>query len=109
MSAPTIELLWWAGCPSHPRAKAMVQEAMTAAGLAPGDLQTLQMVTQDDAEREHFIGSPTIRIDGADIVPPGPDDPPALTCRLYFTAAGRPAALPDAQLITDAVAAAALA
>jgi hypothetical protein len=108
MGAPSIELLWWSGCPSHPKARTMLLEAMTEAGLAPGDLVTIQMVTQEDADREHFIGSPTIRIDGVDIVPVGVDEPAALTCRLYFTAAGRPSPLPDRQIVVDAVAAATL-
>ncbi|MCM6761157.1 hypothetical protein NB037_01880 [Rathayibacter sp. ZW T2_19] len=85
----------------------MLEDAMTAAGLVPDNLETIQMVTQEDADREHFIGSPTMRIDGVDIVPPDPDEPAVLTCRLYFTAAGRPSPLPDARVIADAVAAAA--
>jgi len=109
MGAPTIELLWWSGCPSHPKAKAMLEDAMTAVGLPTSELRTMQMVTREDAEREHFIGSPTIRIDGVDIVPSAASEPAALTCRLYFTTSGRPSALPDAQIIADAVTAAALA
>jgi hypothetical protein len=41
-----------------------------------------------------FVGSPTIRIDGDDIVPPG-DEPTGLTCRIYHTRAGRISPLPD--------------
>jgi hypothetical protein len=38
--------------------------------------------SQDDADRRHFIGSPTICIDGNDLFPE-PGRPASLACRLY--------------------------
>lgn len=81
----------------------MLEEAMTVAGIPLSELQSVQMVTQEDAVREHFVGSPTIRVNGADISPPDASEPAALTCRLYFSKTGRPSSLPDAQIITEAV------
>lgn len=105
-ATPKIELLWWAGCPSHPKAQAMLEAALTKAGLDPTRIERLQLVTLDDAVRENFVGSPTIRVNGQDIVAAQPDDVPALTCRLYFKANGRPSALPEQEVIDQAVAAA---
>ncbi|MFF5497806.1 hypothetical protein [Streptomyces aquilus] len=103
MTGPKVELLWWSGCPSHGQAKEMLEEALAAAGLDPARIETLQIVTTDEAAREQFIGSPTIRIDGEDVVPQ--DDPrPALTCRLYLRRDGRPGPLPDPADLRDALA-----
>lgn len=104
---PTVELLWWAGCPSHEKAQQMLEAALAKAGLTPSLIKRLQVVTPGDAAREHFIGSPTIRINGQDIVPPPPDELPALTCRLYIKSNGRPSPLPEQELIDRAVATAA--
>src|SRR4051812_27129136 len=102
MAAPKVELLWWSGCPSHGKAKSMLEVALTESGLDPQSIEMVQIVTDDEAAWENFIGSPTIRIDGRDIVPP--DDPrPALTCRLYIRRDGRPGPLPDPKDIRDAL------
>jgi hypothetical protein len=103
MAAPRVELLWWSGCPSHGKARAMLAEAMTELGLDPSTIDSYQLVSDEEAAREHFIGSPTIRVDGVDILPPGADTPPTLTCRLYRRRDGRPSALPDPADIRDAL------
>jgi len=60
----TIELLFWDGCPSHPKALADLREAMSELGLDPATVHVLEVRGEADAERERFVGSPTIRIDG---------------------------------------------
>ena len=40
-----------------------------------------------------FPGSPTIRVDGADLFPT--DEPPSLNCRIYRLADGRFSPTPD--------------
>ncbi|MQY22259.1 thioredoxin domain-containing protein [Nocardia macrotermitis] len=102
MPTPRIELLWWPGCPSHPRAKTMLAEALREHGLDPERIEARQVLTLEEARAEAFVGSPTIRISGVDIAPP--DDPtPALTCRLYFDRDGRPGPLPDPRDLRDAL------
>ena len=100
---PIVELLWWSGCPSHEKAFEMLAAALNDAGLDSSCITRVQMVTMDEAKKSHFIGSPTIRINGRDIVPPDPADQPALTCRLYFKANGRPSPLPDQERINKAI------
>ena len=102
---PSVELLWWAGCPSWAEATALVREEMRAAGLDPEALSVREVSDPADAEREGFPGSPTIRIDGRDLQDPGAA-PIGLTCRVYRLRDGRVAALPDRADVAEALAAA---
>ena len=100
----TVELLFWEGCPSHPKALADLREAMIELGLDPSAILVHEIHGQSDAEREHFIGSPTIRIDGADIQP-AESEPYGLTCRVYHRRDGRISATPDPADVRAALAA----
>jgi hypothetical protein len=91
---PSVELLWWEGCPSTEEALAMLREEMGAAGLDASAVDVREVSTDADAEREGFAGSPTIRVDGRD-VQPVPDEPIGLSCRVYRLADGRISPLPD--------------
>lgn len=90
-----MELLYWDGCPSHPRALAELRGAMTAMGLNPDAVAVREVDSDDLARRERFVGSPTIRIDGADVVEPPEDEPYGLTCRVYYSRDGRVVPVPD--------------
>ncbi len=89
-----VELLWWEGCPSHPQALADLREALSEEGI--GEEVVLRHIASDqEAEREGFPGSPTIRIDGEDVFPPAPGDPMGLNCRCYRLRDGRVSPVPD--------------
>jgi hypothetical protein len=100
-----VELLFWDGCPSHPKALADLRAAMVEAGLDPDDIELTEIETEPQAARERFVGSPTIRFEGEDVVPPG-DAPAALTCRIYRRRDGRISPTPDPADVRDALAAA---
>ena len=102
MAQPTVELLFWDGCPSHPQALADLRAAMTELGLDPDAVVVREVDTDERAERARFVGSPTIRIDGADIQDPG-DEPAALTCRVYHRRDGRVSPVPDPADVRDAL------
>jgi hypothetical protein len=89
-----VELLYWEGCPSHPAALADLREAMSALTLDPSAISVREITTLTDAKRERFVGSPTIRIDGVDVQPPG-EEPFGLTCRIYERRNGRVSPTPD--------------
>jgi hypothetical protein len=103
--APQVELLWWRGCPSAEPAIELVREEMRALGLMPDALTVREIRDQADAEREGFVGSPTIRVDGRDVQEPG-QEPVGLTCRVYRLRDGRVSALPDRADVKAALAAA---
>lgn len=91
---PSVELLWWDGCPSLPKALAELQAAMSDAGLDPEQVAVREVATDEDAQRERFLGSPTIRVNGSDPFA-GSDDVVGLSCRVYRRADGRVAPTPD--------------
>jgi hypothetical protein len=102
MPQPRVELLFWDGCPSHPQALADLRAAMEQLGLDPDTVLVREVDTDQRAERERFIGSPTIRIDGEDVEPPG-DEPVGLTCRVYRLADGRVSPVPDPATVRAAL------
>ena len=87
MPAPSVEILFFEGCPNVEAARALVQRIASEEGI------TLQVrlveVTPDDAERLRFLGSPSVRVDGHDIEP-GADQRTNFTfgCRVFRTAQG---------------------
>jgi hypothetical protein len=98
-----VELLFWAGCPSHPRALADLRAAMAALGLDPDDVVVREIHTDADARRERFPGSPTIRVDDNDVQAPGEQEPFGLTCRIYHRRDGRVSPTPDPEDLRDAL------
>ena len=100
-----VELLFWEGCPSHPQALDDLRAAMSDMGLDPERIVVREVQTDTQAERERFVGSPTIRIDGHDLQPPG-EEPYGLTCRVYHRRDGRISPTPDPADVRDALLAA---
>jgi hypothetical protein len=102
MTEPRVELLFWDGCPSHPQALADLRDAMSELGLDPETIVVREVDTDEGADEERFVGSPTIRIDGIDVQDPG-DEPVALTCRVYHRRDGRISPVPDPADVRDAL------
>ena len=102
MAAPIVELLFWDGCPSHPQALADLRAAMAELGLDPGAVVVREVDTDARADEERFVGSPTVRIDGADVQDPG-EEPVGLTCRVYRRRDGRYSPVPDPDDLRDAL------
>jgi hypothetical protein len=102
MAQPNVELLFWEGCPSHPQALAQLRETMAELGLDPEAVEVREVDTDERAEAEGFVGSPTILVDGVDVQDPG-EQPAALTCRVYHRRDGRISPLPDPDDVRDAL------
>lgn len=98
-----IDFLFWEGCPSHERALAALLAELDSNSIDRDQLRITEIVTDEDAVREGFIGSPTIRVDGKDISDSG-ENVVGLNCRVYFTRDGRPSALPDPDDLKEAIA-----
>jgi hypothetical protein len=98
-----VELLWWEGCPSYAEALEQLKRVLSEEGLDPESVDVVEILSDEQAERERFFGSPTIRIDGGDVVPPGEGDPVGLSCRVYRLRDGRPSPTPDVEDLREAV------
>ena len=96
------ELLWWEGCPSYPEALEQLKEILSSEGFDPA-VELREVESDEQAQRERFPGSPTIRIDGQDVVAPGDGEPVGLTCRVYRLRDGRASPTPDPADVRDAV------
>ena len=92
-----VEFLYWDECPSYDVALQRLRAALQARQISD-PIGVIEVLTDQQAARLGFPGSPTMRIDGQDLfpVPPGPY---ALTCRLYFTDDGRVTPLPTEEMI----------
>jgi hypothetical protein len=90
-----IEFLCFEGCPSAEAFLPRLRELLEQAGVS-GDVQIRRVESIEDAERERFLGSPSLRLDGHDIEP-GADARAdfGLKCRLYRTASGTAGTPPD--------------
>jgi len=83
-----IELLYFDGCPSYLELLPGLRELIAAEGIDE-EVELRRVETAEDAERERFLGSPTVRIDGDDIDPTAKDrDDFGLESRLYTTEEG---------------------
>lgn len=92
----TVTLLYFPGCPNWQTADANLRAALEEVGA---DVAVHRRVvdTVEDAERQGFLGSPTVLIDGRDpFAEPGAI--PGLSCRVYRTDAGVAGAPTPAQL-----------
>lgn len=100
-----IDFLFYRDCPSHDVALARLRDVLAEEGLS-ANIEVSEVMTEAEAQALRFVGSPTIRINGDDIVSPGPNAYYALTCRVYQKADGRVTPLPPVDVIRRALQAA---
>ncbi|MBS1878809.1 MAG: hypothetical protein JST31_04805 [Actinobacteria bacterium] len=84
----TVELLYFDGCPGYEELLPRLRALIASEGIG-AELELRRIETSAQAERERFLGSPTVRVDGVDV------DPGAacrtdfgFECRLYTSEAG---------------------
>lgn len=82
MNGVRIELLVVPECPHEPAAAQVLTQALADVGLGSVGYSVAVVESQEEADRRHFVGSPTIAVDGADLFPE-PTRPASLACRLY--------------------------
>ena len=108
--APRVELLWWEGCPSTERALSELRETLSDVGLGGADVHMREIRTDEEAEAARFAGSPTILIDGIELLAAlgraAEEEPAGLNCRVYVRRDGRISPTPDPLDVRDALRAA---
>jgi hypothetical protein len=98
-----VELLYWDGCPSHPEALEDLRAALAELGRPEVEVALTRVATEQQAFERAFIGSPTVRVAGADVLEPDPGEPTGLTCRVYRRRDGRYSPTPDPLDLRDAL------
>ncbi len=97
-----VELLYFDGCPSYRKLLPALEASLDREGLADS-LEMRKVETPEAAERELFLGSPTVRVDGQDIEPGASARQDfGLKCRLYRTEEGT-SGIPPERWITEAL------
>jgi hypothetical protein len=76
-----VTLLFFDGCPNWQTTDADLAALAVEFGF---EFYRCQVETDEDAQRFHFRGSPTVLIDGRDVFATG-DEPIGLSCRVYRT------------------------
>lgn len=96
MAEVAVELLHTEGCPNAVDYLPRLRRLVAAAGV----VEPVAVRVIDDAEqadREGFLGSPTVRVDGRDVDPDaGARSSYGLSCRLYAGPDGLSGTPPDA-------------
>jgi hypothetical protein len=84
-----VEVLFFDGCPNHEALLSRLRELLHARGAQDTRIELVRVTDEEAADRQRFLGSPTIRIDGED-VEPGADERSdfGLKCRLFATPDG---------------------
>jgi hypothetical protein len=99
--AMKVRFLYSEDCPSHQEALQRLRHILQEEGVET-NIEVVRVETFEEAEREHFQGSPTIMIEGQDICPTeNPRYAPA--CRAYVLEDGRISPLPSAAMIRVAI------
>jgi len=99
-----IRFLYSEDCPSHDEALRRLRDVLDEEHVV-ADVEVVRVDTFEDAEREHYPGSPTIMIEESDICPL-PNARYAPACRAYVLEDGRISPLPSASMIRKAIRAA---
>lgn len=96
-----IEILYFDGCPNHEVADQRVREVLSEIGIQ-AEVVHINVKDESMAQEVLFPGSPTIRVNGADVAPGSSGEPFGMCCRIYQTLSGFDGA-PDKHVIRTAI------
>jgi hypothetical protein len=83
-----VELLYFEDCPNYEALLLRVRELEADVGERE-EVELRRIETDDEARRQRFLGSPTVRVDGVDVDPDAAErEDFGLKCRLYTTPEG---------------------
>jgi hypothetical protein len=95
-------VLYFEGCPNHLPAIEMVRETLKSLGRQE-EIHQIEVHIQADAEAVAFVGSPSIRINGADIEPWARTAKAfGMSCRTYLDGSHR-SGVPSRELLRRAI------
>ena len=96
-----VAIQYWEECPSHGEALARVRKVLEDENIHV-KIELVRVESEEQAQRLHFVGSPTILVNDVDIDPPTTSHY-GLTCRAYRLEDGRISPLPSEQMISRSI------
>ena len=97
-----LEVLYIEGCPNHIAAVERVKDALRQEGLS-AEIVEINVRDAASAQSLHFLGSPTVRINGLDVEPAARSSKDfGLMCRTYVEGSRR-TGVPPLELIRNAL------
>jgi len=96
-----VEVLYFEGCPNHAPAMGMVRRVLDREKIQ-AEVRLIEVTDEKAAKTMRFLGSPSIRVNGADIEPGREEDSPFFGCRTY-TVAGKTVGVPPERWLVDAL------
>ncbi len=96
-----VEVLYFEGCPNHAPAMDMVRRVLDREKIQ-AEVRLIEVANEKAAESARFLGSPSVRVNGADIEPGREEDSPFFGCRTY-TAGGKTVGVPPEKWLVDAL------
>ena len=96
-----IALLTFDGCPNAEPARRLLEQTLMELGLK-ATIHTVVISDVEQAERHHFLGSPTIQINSRDIEVQRRCDPASFSCRVYKTLLGT-SGIPPKDMLAQAI------
>lgn len=81
-------MLYFDGCPNYEALLEPLREVVRSSGV-DADIELVPVEDDEAAERERFLGSPTVRVEGEDVEPGAAARADfGLKCRLFATPSG---------------------
>jgi len=96
-----IEILYFEDCPNYELADTRVREVLNELGVQ-AEVVLVNVKDAESAEAVRFPGSPTVRVNGEDVVPSPDGEQYSMRCRVYPTTSGFDGA-PDKASILSAI------
>ena len=95
-----IDLLYFEGCPSYKNALAVLETVIASGSLAI-DVKLTEELSDSEAEKWRFLGSPSFQFEGKDLWPEDRTNY-SMSCRIYRTAQGLKG-WPTAEMLRDKI------
>lgn len=96
-----VRFLYFKGCPHAEPALNLLREVLKEKGIEE-EIEIVEIKSKEDAERYHFLGSPTIQINGLDIEKERRNESSVMGCRIYKTKDGY-SGVPPKEMIEKAI------
>lgn len=96
-----ISFLYFKECPHAEEALNLLRHVIKEKDIK-AKIRTIEIKSKEDAVKNHFLGSPTIQINGLDIEKERRNDPPVFGCRVYKNKEGY-SGIPPRDLIVSAI------